>query len=155
MTPAAASTAFTSALPLSLLPCCPSAKRTFLTPIRRNIALSARPLRRTTPLCTTDKPDRSEDSDPHDIPQSAVDWNSEWSNFRLSGMQSQAPPGRQPLSAQEKARRNMQAKVQTVTSNMPTRQQLFADWRFWVAIILSLSLFSAFVQSTATGAGYA
>lgn len=107
------------------------------------------------PVCNSDKSDPPDEGEPHEIPQSAIEWNSEWAKFRESGMRSFAPEGRQPLTAQQRARRNVQKKIRNATDMMPSRQQLFADWRFWLALILSLSLFSAFVQSTTTGSGYA
>lgn len=100
--------------------------------------------------------EEEEMSEPHDIPQSAVDWNSEWTRFQKGGMRSMAPEGRQPVSKQEKVKRQVEGRLRRATSSVPSRQQLFADWRFWAALILALSLFSAFVNSTTTStAGFA
>lgn len=94
--------------------------------------------------------DEDEAHEQHDIPQSSVDWNKLWIDFQASGGQSQAPSGREPTSKQEMARRKVAKGIRSVSNTLPTRQQLFADWRFWLAIILSLSFFTAFVQSTTT-----
>lgn len=87
-----------------------------------------------------DKNDGGEDAAP-----SPVDWDSDWSTFKATGMRTDAGPGRAPPTAQEKAVKKVAAQVQSVTNNLPTRQKLFADWRFWVAILVSLSLFTALV----------
>lgn len=93
------------------------------------------------------KKDENED---HDIPQSTVDWNGEWNKFQDSGMRSMAPKGREPVSKEELVASRVRGKVKAVSTKLPSRQQLFRDWRFWVAIIVALSLFSAFVQSSQT-----
>lgn len=99
------------------------------------------------------KEDDPEPKEPHDIPQSAVDWNSEWSRFSASGMRSMAPEGREPTSKEELARQRAINNVRKVTDKLPSRQKLFADWRFWVAVIVALSLFTSFVQSTSSPLG--
>lgn len=98
---------------------------------------------------SSDKTDSDNNKEPHDIPKSTVDWNSEWSSFRESGGRSMAPKGREPVSKEELARKKTMNSIRSVTNRVPSRQALFADWRFWVAIILTLSVFSAFVQSSA------
>lgn len=100
--------------------------------------------------------EEEEINEPHDIPQSAVDWNSEWTRFQKGGMRSMAPEGRQPVSKQEKVKRQVEGRLRRAASSVPSRQQLFGDWRFWAALILALSLFSAFINSTTTStAGFA
>lgn len=115
---------------------------------------------RVRPACGAEAPpppdEKSGDNGPneeHDIPQSAVDWNSEWSKFQADGMRSMAPRGREPVSKEELAASRTMSRIRSVTDKVPTRQQLFRDWRFWVAIIATLSLFSAFVQSSQTVGG--
>lgn len=96
-----------------------------------------------------------EEREPHDIPQSFVDWNSEWTSFVQAGYPSNAPKGREPPSKEALAARRALASVKNtvdrVAGSVPSRQALFRDWRFWIAIILALSFFSAFVQSTTPG----
>lgn len=103
----------------------------------------------------SEKPVRKdEDETPqHEIPQSSIDWNKLWADFQESGGQSQAPSGREPTSKQEIARRKVAKGIRNMSNALPARQQLFADWRFWLAIILALSFFTAFVQSTSTTSG--
>jgi hypothetical protein len=90
--------------------------------------------------------------DQYDIPQSDVDWNAEWSRFTSAGMVSDAPKGREPPSRSAKvamkAVSTVQASMNNVTNNMPSREVLFADWRFWVGLILALSVFTAAVGSS-------
>lgn len=100
------------------------------------------------PADNADKEDGGNDDAYHDIPDSSIDWNKSWADFQASGGQSTAPVGREPLSREERTRRKMVNQMRDVTESLPTRQQLFADWRFWVALILVLSLFTAFVNST-------
>lgn len=87
---------------------------------------------------------------PHDIPQSAIDWNKSWTDFQASGAKSSAPPGREPVTKAQVAQSKLNANVRSFSNALPSRQQLFADWRFWAAIIFALSVFSAFVQSSST-----
>lgn len=68
-------------------------------------------------------------------------------------MRSSAPKGRQPLSDVERQRREAVTKLRNATENLPSRQQLFADWRFWASIILVLSIFSALIQTNTMGGG--
>jgi hypothetical protein len=90
-------------------------------------------------------PNDGNDGQGDDAAPSSVDWDSDWSKFKTAGMQSDAPVGRAPPTAQEKAVRKAAAQVRNVASTLPTRQALFADWRFWVAILVSLSVFTAVV----------
>lgn len=96
--------------------------------------------------------DRSSQMDnsrrPHDIPKSMIDWNQSWSDFQASGGRSMAPSGREPVSKEEVARQKIRNRFRSVSNSLPSRQKLFADWRFWIAIILALSLFTAFAQSS-------
>lgn len=105
------------------------------------------------PPADEDEAESGSGSEEHDIPQSAVDWNNEWSKFQEGGMRSMAPQGREAVSKQEVAAARAKARINAVTSKVPSRQQLFKDWRFWLAIIATLSLFSAFVQSSQTVGG--
>lgn len=86
----------------------------------------------------------------HDIPRSSIDWNKSWADFQASGGRSMAPSGREPVSKEEVARQKALNRLRSVSNSLPSRQKLFADWRFWVSIILALSLFTAFVQSSST-----
>lgn len=101
---------------------------------------------------TSDKSskDNEESREPHEIPQSTIDWNKSWADFQATGSRSGAPPGREPLSKQEVARKKVSKSIRSVTNTLPSRQQLFADWRFWLTIIIALSFFTAFIQSTST-----
>lgn len=82
-------------------------------------------------------------------PDGTVDWNSEWAKFQEGGMRSMAPKGREPLSKEAIATQKAKLLVGRVTNSVPTKEALFRDWRFWAAIILTLSLFTAFVNSSA------
>ena len=82
---------------------------------------------------------------------SEIDWNESWSRFRSSGMVSDAPVGRAPPTDAEKAARKAKVTLNNVQSALPTWQMLSGDWRFWAALILFLSLFTAYVNSTHTG----
>lgn len=91
------------------------------------------------------------DSGKYDIPQSNIDWNADWSKYRrdlAEGAAPSAPPGRAPPTPAEKAARKAAAQVSSIKNTLPTRQALFADWRFWIAILLALSLFTAAVGSS-------
>lgn len=96
-----------------------------------------------------------EDERPRDgeEPEGSVDWNASWAEFRGSGMVSDAPAGREAVTKREMAARRASARVrssvQNAAASVPSRQALFRDWRFWLGIIFALSLFSAFVNSTA------
>jgi hypothetical protein len=79
---------------------------------------------------------------------SSIDWDSDWNKFKSAGMVSDAPPGRAPQTVQEKAARKAVAQVKNVANSLPSRQALFADWRFWTAVLLSLSLFTALVGNS-------
>ena len=144
--------AFTMSSTAFLSPICLPLSSPSTLSITRRRAVSYRKTRPTRVFCAAAQDDKSDD-DAHDIPQSSIDWNAKWAEFTASGMQSDAPKGRQPLTAAEKQRRNAMAKLRNASDNLPTRRQLFADWKFWVAIILALSLFSAFVQSNTMSGG--
>lgn len=94
---------------------------------------------------TNDEPRRQ-----HDIPRSSIDWNKSWSDFQASGGRSMAPSGREPVTKEEVARQKALNRLRSVSNSLPSRQKLFADWRFWVSIILALSLFTAYVQSSSS-----
>lgn len=88
----------------------------------------------------------------HKIPQSSIDWNQQWTEFQASGGRSTAPPGREPIPKQVVVKRKLINRVRKVQDTLPSRQKLFSDWRFWLCIILSLSLFTAFINSTSSAA---
>lgn len=114
-------------------------------------AASARALRRArVPLHCSAATPPSRDDDKEG--ETNVDWNESWVRFRSSGMSSDAPPGRSAVTPQQLAAKRAATKarnaIEDVRNNVPSRQELFRDWRFWVAIIFALSLFSAFINST-------
>lgn len=86
----------------------------------------------------------------HDIPRSSIDWNKSWADFQASGGRSMAPSGREPVTKEEVARQKALKRLRSVSNSLPSRQRLFADWRFWVSIILALSLFTAYIQSSSS-----
>lgn len=130
--------AFAPSLPLAL-PRPALANRSLCPTLSFRPALRPRPLLRCATASPEDPPEQESDS------SSSVDWDNDWNSFRASGMVSDAGPGRAPPSAQEKAVRNVAAQVERAQGALPTRQELFADWRFWVGIIVALSLFTAAV----------
>lgn len=86
------------------------------------------------------------DDGAYEIPQSEFDWNADWNKYQqdlAEGLAPAAPPGRAPPTPAEKAARTAAARVSTIKGSLPSRQALFADWRFWVAVLLALSLFTA------------
>ena len=93
----------------------------------------------------------SGEEEQHDIPQTSIDWNAAWTQFQESGIKPMTK-GREPLPretvAAKKVVNRVRASVTQVTSRLPSRQMLFNDWRFWVGIILALSVFSALVGSS-------
>mmetsp|Transcript_10416 Transcript_10416/g.18792 ORF Transcript_10416/g.18792 Transcript_10416/m.18792 type:complete len:180 (-) Transcript_10416:294-833(-) len=91
-----------------------------------------------------------DEKDMHKIPKSSVDWNSEWNRFASSGMKTEAGKGRSPtpkfiLNA-KRTLNSAKASVVNAKQNAPTFRQLSNDWKFWVAIIVALSVFSASVN---------
>lgn len=79
-----------------------------------------------------------------------VDWNESWTRFRASGMVSDAPAGRQPPTEAEKAARRAREVIEGTKGKLPSREAVLADWRFWVGILLVLSLFTAYVNASHT-----
>lgn len=124
-----------------------------LTILNRPLAFRRLPQLSATPPPPPPPPPSDSDEDPHEIPQSTVDWNKSWSDFQSSGMKSMAPEGREPVTKEQLARQKAANRLRSIPDSLPSRRQLFSDWRFWVAIILTLSLFSAFVQSSSPPAG--
>lgn len=93
--------------------------------------------------------DNSPDSDA-DNGGSDVDWNESWTRFRASGMVSDAPAGRQPPTEAEKAARRAQQVLEDTKGKLPSREVVLADWRFWIGLLLVLSLFTAWVNASHT-----
>jgi len=79
-----------------------------------------------------------------------VDWNESWTRFRASGMVSDAPAGRQPPTEAEKAARRARSVLEDTKDKLPSREVVLADWRFWVGLLLVLSLFTAYVNASHT-----
>jgi len=88
----------------------------------------------------------------HKIPSSDVDWNSEWSRFTSSGMKSQVK-GREPVPkavlATKRSMNSAKRLTDSASASLPTWGQLRRDWRFWLAVILALSLLTSFLNTTA------
>ncbi|KAA8499243.1 hypothetical protein FVE85_6828 [Porphyridium purpureum] len=79
------------------------------------------------------------------IPQSEVDWTSEWVRFQSSGAKSLAGKGKSPtpkvVLQGRKAVNEARMSVQSIQWRALTK-----DWRFWVACIVALSLLTSLVQ---------
>lgn len=146
-----ATTAFTAPSPLALSHRAVPPPGGFLSARPRHVlARCARP--RVRCAAGAASPNDGGDGGGEDAAPSSIDWDSDWSNFRSAGMASDAPPGRAPPTAQERAARKAAEQVRNVTSSLPTRQALFADWRFWAAVLLSLSVFTALVGNSQANA---
>lgn len=64
-----------------------------------------------------------------------------------------APAGREAVSKEELAASRAAGRVREAAGKMPSGAGLMRDWRFWVGIIATLSIFSAFVRSGVQGVG--
>lgn len=80
---------------------------------------------------------------PHEIPQSTIDWNAAWQNYKISGKQPMNK-GREPAKQISKLERTVKQARQKFV--LPPRAVLFKDWRFWLTVIVALSVFSAMVS---------
>ncbi|KAJ8904127.1 hypothetical protein NDN08_000654 [Rhodosorus marinus] len=112
--------------------------------------------------------------DIHDIPESGRDWNAEWARFKETGSNPAPAPLdetlREPLKTssryqrdkamrEKKAIENSKKKVSRPSTirqqlsqqkgfmNLPPWRVLQKDWRFWVAVILILSLSTSLLNS--------
>jgi hypothetical protein len=79
-----------------------------------------------------------------------VDWNKEWSQFTADGMRSDAPKGREPPSKAEKVAAQAEARLAGLKASIPDARTLTADWRFWIAIVVALSVVTAVIGSAQT-----
>lgn len=87
--------------------------------------------------------------EPHQVPSTSVDWSVEWNRFlQAGGAQSQRlPKDRRVPTEPEKVIARARNSLQRATSEWPTREQLVRDWRFWVAVLLTLSLATAAISN--------
>ena len=85
------------------------------------------------------------------MPQTRVDWNAEWVRFKQSGgLKSPGlPRERRVRSPPEQAALRAWYSLQSALTP-PSREALLRDWRFWIALLLLLSILTTMWSQSQT-----